>query len=80
MKTALIIALALGTTIATPFGPARALELAAPDARQLYTCEGGGLSRVSATTQPAPCCTGMLGCPQLLANTGSLKTRRHNRT
>lgn len=80
MKTAPIIALVLGFSLSAPPGGARALELAAPVARQVYTCEGNGLSRVAAAAQPAPCCTGQLGCPQLLANTGLEKPKRLNRT
>ena len=80
MKTALTIALALGATFALPFPMAHAVELAPPAATQLYTCARGGLSRVAYAEQPAPCCTGMLGCPQLLANTGLVKPKRDNRT
>ena len=80
MKTALTIALALGGILAVHATPAGALELAPPAARQLYTCAQGGLSKVAATEQPAPCCTGLLGCPQLLANTGLVKPKRANRT
>ena len=47
---------------------------------QLYTCARGGLSRVALTADPAPCCVGMLGGPQLLANTGLEKPKRSNRT
>ena len=49
-----------------------------------YTCERQTLSRVAyhpgAAAQPAPCCTGMFGCPQLLANTGLVKPRHAART
>ena len=80
MKTVLAITLALGALIAAPFASAHAAQLAPPVARQLYTCDRGGLSRVAMSGQPAPCCTGLLGCPQLLANTGLVKPKRDNRT
>jgi hypothetical protein len=60
-------------------GPA----LAASDVRvdtPRYTCEGGALSRAAFVQPPAPCCTGMFGCPQLLSNTGLVKPRHSNRT
>lgn len=83
MKTALSIAPFLATLIlgglAAPPG-VRAMELVPPAARQLYTCERGGLSRVSAVAEPAPCCTGLLGCPQMLSNTGLVRPKRSNRT
>ncbi len=76
MKTALITAafltLALGTGHAASAKPV--------DSSQLYTCAGNALSRVALRSTPVPCCDGMLGCPQLLANTGLLKPRRDNRT
>jgi hypothetical protein len=45
-----------------------------------YTCEGRALSHVAFVQPPAPCCTGMFGCPQLLSNTGLVKPKRSNRT
>ena len=76
MKTALIsatfLALALGTASAAP-----ATQV---DTRQLYTCAGNAMSRVSLSSMPHACCNGMLGCPQLLANTGLVKPKRDGRT
>ncbi len=62
------------------YAPAAALEIRLPIARPSYTCAAGALSRVALHTDPAPCCTGQLGCPQLLANTGLIKPRRSPRT
>lgn len=78
MKTALIAA----TLIALSAAGASAVELQTSIGRQLYTCSGGPLSRVALTNRvdPAPCCTGMLGCPQLLSNSGLVKPRADNRT
>lgn len=76
MKIALITATLLALTAAT----ASAREIETPEARQLYTCATSGLSRVALQAEPAPCCEGMLGCPQLLGNTGLIKPRRSNRT
>ena len=66
-------------TLLTLATPAAAFELAAPVSRQLYTCEGGSLSRV-ALRMPASCCEGQLSCPQLLSTTGLERQRRANRT
>ncbi len=78
MKTALITATLL--VLAAAGTPSSAREIQSPVARQVYTCEAGGLSRVAMRPSPAPCCDGMLGCPQLLGNTGLVKPRRANRT
>ena len=45
-----------------------------------YTCEGRSLSRVAMTVEPAPCCDGLFGCPQLLSNTGLIKPKHANHT
>lgn len=42
------------------------------------SCARGPLERVALTS--AQCCTGLLACPQLLANTGLVKPRRADRT
>ena len=77
MKIALIASIIVAATVA----PASAIELRAPAApSSLYTCAGRSLSKVAAITQPAPCCTGMMGCPQLLANTGLIRPKHDNRT
>ena len=80
MKTALVVA----SMLAVSTVPGWAMNLPAPaSTASLYTCNGRALSRVAATAQPeqpAPCCTGLTGCPQLLANTGLVKPRRDNRT
>ena len=81
MKTALIAACILALSAAS----ASAVEFKAPPAASsLYTCTGHSLSKVAATTGaptgPAPCCVGMMGCPQLLANTGLIRPKRDNRT
>ena len=75
MKTSLIAA----SLLALSFGQASALELKGATGGALYTCAGSALSRV-ALREPAPCCSGMLGCPQLLANTGLIRPKRDNRT
>ena len=75
MKTFLIIS----SLFAFCTAQASAVELRGPATSQLYTCAGSSLSRV-ALKEPAPCCVGMLGCPQLLANTGLVKPKRDNRT
>ncbi len=76
MKTALITA----TFLAFAAGSAFAAPAARTDARQLYTCAGTGLSRVALAPTPHSCCDGLLGCPQLLSNTGLVKPRRDSRT
>jgi hypothetical protein len=76
MKTALITSTLL-TLLATPV---LAREIPATATRQAYTCEGGGLSRVVARSQPAPCCEGMLGCPQMLGNSSPAVVRKMKRT
>ena len=70
----------LATLIPFAAGAASARTIDTPVSRQLYTCAGGGLSRVSTAARPAPCCDGMLGCPQLLGNTGFVRPTRDNRT
>ena len=79
MKTALIAALMMASAAAAS-APASAVELRAPSASSLYTCSGHSLSKVAASAAPAPCCSGMMGCPQLLANTGLIRPKRDNRT
>ena len=81
MKTALIAACILAVSAL----PASAVEFKAPpSATSLYTCSGHSLSKVAAVSgtqeTPAPCCVGMMGCPQLLANTGLIRPKRDNRT
>ena len=77
MKTALIASIIMATAVA----PASAIELRAPAAApSLYTCAGRFLSKVAAIANPAPCCVGMMGCPQLLANTGLIRPKHDNRT
>lgn len=76
MKTILITATLLALT--APSLSAR--EIQTPVTRQLYTCAGAGLSRVAMRAQPAECCDGLLGCPQLLGSTGLVKPKRPNRT
>lgn len=77
MKTTLIAATILALSASSAF----AVELKAPPAMSsLYTCTGHNLSKVAATAPPAPCCVGMMGCPQLLANTGLIRPKRDNRT
>ena len=76
MKTALITATFLAFAAAT----ASAAPATRADTRQLYTCAGQGLSRVALAGTPHECCNGLLGCPQLLANTGLVKPKRDNRT
>lgn len=69
------------TILALSASSAMAVELKAPPATSsLYTCSGHSLSKVAATTEPAPCCVGMMGCPQLLANTGLIRPKRDSRT
>ena len=76
MKTALITA----TFLSLSLGSVAAVAAPRAEPRQLYTCAGGNLSRVTLRSVPTPCCEGMLGCPQLLANTGLIKSKRENRT
>lgn len=80
MKTAIVVATMLAVSTASGW----AVTLPAGNANAgLYTCNGRSLSRVAFSAQPeqvAPCCTGMTGCPQLLANTGLVKPRRDSRT
>ena len=75
MKTLLILA----GLFASSIYPVAAVELRGTPSAQLYTCAGSSLSRV-ALREPAPCCVGMLGCPQMLANVGLIKPKRDNRT
>lgn len=77
MKIALIAATILALA---PMTVAAAPKTPAADARSLYTCAGNSLSRVSLNSVPHACCDGLLGCPQLLANTGLVKPKRDNRT
>ena len=72
--------LTAATLLALSAGSAAALDMRAPVSRHLYTCDAAGLSRVAFKPTPAPCCEGLLGCPQLLANTGLIKPKRNNRT
>ena len=61
--------------------PAGAVNAPTPrPVQSLYTCAAGGLSRVALTADPAACCTGAMNCPQLLSNTGLIKSKRVNRT
>jgi len=77
MKIALIAAILIVTAATS----ALAVEFRAPAAASsLYTCAGRFLSKVAATTNPAPCCSSMMGCPQLLANTGLVRPKFNNRT
>lgn len=77
MKIVLIASVIMATAVA----PASAIEFRAPAApSSLYTCAGRSLSKVAAIAEPAPCCVGMMGCPQLLANTGLIRPKRDNRT
>ncbi len=71
-----LIAIILATTIG---GAASAATTARADAPR-YTCAGGALSHVAFVQPPAPCCTGMFGCPQLLSNTGLVKPKHSHRT
>jgi hypothetical protein len=72
----LIAAIVLGAAIGGPASAATSVRVDAPR----YTCEGGALSHVAFVQPPAPCCTGMFGCPQLLSNTGLIKPKHSNRT
>ena len=76
MKTALITA----TFLAFAIGAASAAPAPKVDTRALYTCAGNAMSRVSLSATPHACCDGLLGCPQLLANTGLVKPKRDGRT
>lgn len=77
MKTALIAAIMMATAATS----ASAVEFRVPAAASsLYTCAGRSLSKVAAIANPAPCCSGMMGCPQLLANTGLVRPKPSNRT
>ena len=77
MKTSLIAACVLALSAVS----APAAEFKVPSApSSLYTCAGRSLSKVAAVAEPAPCCIGMMGCPQLLANTGLIRPKRDNRT
>jgi hypothetical protein len=60
--------------------PALAVEIRTPVARPAFTCAVSSLSRVVFGAEQAPCCTGLMGCPQLLANTGFAKAKPANRT
>jgi hypothetical protein len=71
--------LAATLLLATLNTPAFAVEARLAQ-RSGYTCEHGGLSRVGLRAQPAACCEGLLGCPQLLTSSGLIKPRRSNRT
>ncbi len=75
-----VTALAIGALAATPALAAGQVAPPVSSASSLYTCEGAGLSRVAFAANPAPCCSGQLGCPQLLSNTGLVKPKRSNRT
>jgi hypothetical protein len=72
----LLAAMVLSTAIAGTASAATSVRVDAPR----YTCEGRALSHVAFVQPPAPCCTGMFGCPQLLSNTGLIKPRHSNRT
>ena len=76
MKTALIIATLLALTAVD----ASAFEVPTPVSRQLYTCAQSHLSRVALKMEAEACCVGMLGCPQLLGNTGFTRPKPANRT
>jgi hypothetical protein len=76
MKTALITA----TFLTLSLGPLAAAPAHRVETRQLYTCASSNLSRVALKAEPTSCCEGMLGCPQLLANTGLVKPKRDTRT
>ncbi len=70
-----------GATLALAFmGSAMAVEYRTPVTKQLFTCAGGGVSRVAAPETPAPCCEGQLRCAQFLSTTGILKPMRDPRT
>ena len=72
--SATILALTTGASLAAP-RPA-----GAPRLQELYTCAGSALSRVALRPTPHPCCTGLLGCPQLLATTELVRPKRGGRT
>lgn len=72
------LAAAAGLVAVVLSGPAHAVELRAPIAKQLFTC-AQGVTRIS-TAQPAPCCEGQLRCAQFLSTQGVLKPQRDPRT
>ncbi len=79
MRT-IVVSLLITLTAAGPVLAASATHAAAPPQAAPYTCENKAVSRVALRPDPAPCCTGMFGCPQLLANTGLIRPKHANRT
>lgn len=82
MKVLFLTALSLTALMSAPVAMA-APAAAAPMAREAYSfynCPTNGLSRVSFPADPTACCSGLVGCPQLLSNTGLVKPKRSNRT
>ena len=80
MRSKQLAMLAVLAGLLTSPSEANAARPLAAEAHSLYTCANGGLSHVALTADPAPCCTGSFGCPQLLSNTGLLKPKRDNHT
>ena len=72
--SATILALATGASVAA------ARPVGAPRPQELYTCASSAVSRVALPPTPHPCCTGLLGCPQLLATTELVRPKRGGRT
>ena len=66
--------------LAAAAGAAGAVEYRVPVTKQLFTCAGGGVSRVAIPEGAAPCCEGQLKCAQYLATTGALRVVRDPRT
>jgi len=82
MKTIAAIMILVLSVAAPAAAASVASPIPEPDAAagRRYTCDHQGVSRVALRTEAAPCCTGLFGCPQLLANTGLIKPKRANRT
>lgn len=70
----LVILSAAGAAQGAPAGPKRTPT----ELHGSVACSRGPLERVALSA--APCCNGLLACPQLLANTGLVKPKRPDRT
>jgi methionine-rich copper-binding protein CopC len=68
-----LLSLATGAQAATAHSP-----VAAVDPASGFTCNRRPLERIA--FRAAPCCSGLLSCPQLLSNTGLVKPKRSDRT
>ena len=78
--SALLISIALVPTVQSKALAVPVAGVTAQRAGTLYTCDGPGLSHVALQVQPAACCNGQFGCPQLLSNTGVPRSKRDRHT